>query len=103
MRDWVLGEVVSSGRSRLALTQLLHVIMNIETNKKTVLVRKPCKFHFINLAVAIAFHPSLLRYVHEFENLSPDIQAVFMEWLVAQEIWRRSVLGGSPNPEAIGI
>jgi predicted AAA+ superfamily ATPase len=110
VRDWVLGEVVSSGRSRLALTQLLHVIMNnvgnsvgfaklardgglanntvasgyieqlsdlllvmpswpIETNTKTVLMRKPCKFHFINLAVTIAFHPSSLRYVHEFENL----------------------------------
>jgi predicted AAA+ superfamily ATPase len=140
VRDWVLGEIVSTGRSRLALTQLLHVIMNnggnsvgfaklardgglayntvasgyieqlsdllsvmpswpIDTNKKTVLMRKPCKFHFINLAVAVAFHPSSLRYVHEFENLSPNIQGVFLEWLVAQEIWRRSVLGGSMNPE----
>ena len=26
-----------------------------------------------------------------------------MEWLVAQEIWRQSVLGGSSNPEAIGF
>jgi predicted AAA+ superfamily ATPase len=26
-----------------------------------------------------------------------------MEWLVAQEIWRRSVLGGQSNPEAIGF
>ncbi len=144
VRDWVLGEVVSSGRNRLSLTQLLHVIMNnggnavgfaklardgglanntvasgyieqlsdllsvmpawpIDTNKRTVLMRKPCKFHFINLAVAIVFHPSSLRYVHEFENLSPDIQGVFMEWLVAQEIWRRSVLGGQSNPEAIGF
>ncbi len=25
-----------------------------------------------------------------------------MEWLVAQEIWRRRVLGGSSNPEALG-
>jgi predicted AAA+ superfamily ATPase len=144
VRDWILGEVVSSGRSRLALTQLLHVIMDnggnsvgfaklardggianntvasgyieqlsdllsvmpswpIETNKKTVLMRKPCKFHFINLAAAIAFHPSSLRYVHEFERLPPSIQGVFMEWLVAQEIWRQSVLGGSSNPEAIGF
>jgi uncharacterized protein len=28
VRDWVLGEVVSSGRNRLSLTELLHVIMN---------------------------------------------------------------------------
>jgi predicted AAA+ superfamily ATPase len=144
VRDWVLGEIVSSGRNRLALTQLLHVIMNyggrpvgfaklaregglanntvasgyieqlsdllavmpswpIETNKKTVLMRKPCKFHFINLAVAIAFHPSALRHVHEFENLSPELQGTFIEWLVAQEIWRRSVLKGQANPEAMSF
>jgi predicted AAA+ superfamily ATPase len=66
-------------------------------------MRKPCKFHFINLAVAIAFHPSSLRYVHEFENLSPDTQGIFLEWLVAQEVWRRSVLGGQSNPEAIAF
>ncbi|MBI2336667.1 MAG: ATP-binding protein [Deltaproteobacteria bacterium] len=144
VRDWVLGEIVSSGRSRLALTQLLHVIMHyggkpvgfaklaregglanntvasgyieklsdllsvmpswpLEPNKKTLLMRKPCKFHFINLAVAIAFHPSSLRQVHEFENLSPELQGIFIEWLVAQEIWRRSVLTEQANPEAIGF
>ncbi|MFH1653507.1 MAG: AAA family ATPase [Pseudomonadota bacterium] len=144
VRDWVLGEVVSSGRSRIALTQLLHVIMNyggspvgfaklaregglanntvasgyieqlsdllsllpswpIETNKKMILMRKPCKFHFINLAVAIAFHPSALKQVHEFENLSPDLQGTFIEWLVAQELWRNSVLSGQENPEAISF
>jgi predicted AAA+ superfamily ATPase len=144
VRDWVLGEVVSSGRNRLALTQILHVLMNsggrpvgfaklareaglanntvasgyieklsdllsvlpswpIETNKKTILMRKPCKFHFINLAVAVAFHPSSLRYVHEFENLAAGMQGTFVEWLVAQEIWRRSVLAGGHNPEAIAF
>ena len=97
VRGWVLGEVVSSGRHRLSLTQLLRVIVNnrgnalgfaklardgglanntvaggyieqlsdllsvmpsglIDTNKRTALMRKPCKFHFINLAVASAFH-----------------------------------------------
>jgi predicted AAA+ superfamily ATPase len=144
VRDWVLGEIVSSGRSRLALTQLLRVIMNyggssvgyaklaregglanntvasgyieqlsdllsvlpswpMEGSKKTLLMRKPCKFHFINMAVAIAFHPSSLRQTHEFENLPPPLQGIFIEWLVAQEIWRRSVLAGSENPEAISF
>ena len=142
VRDWVLGEIVSSGRNRIALTQLLHVIMNyggspvgfaklareaglanntvasgyieqlsdllsvlpswpVETNKKTVLMRKPCKFHFINLAVAVAFHPSAMRYVHEFEMLTPELQSAFFEWLVAQEVWRRSVLEGQSEPEKI--
>lgn len=144
VRDWVLGEVVSSGRSRFALTQLLHVIMSyggkpvgfaklaregglanntvasgyieqlsdllslmpswpVETSKRTVLMRKPCKFHFINLAVAVAFHPSSLRYVHEFENLSSELQGTFIEWLVAQEIWRRSILAGQADPETISF
>lgn len=144
IRDWVLGEVVSSGRSRLALIQLLHIIMNhggkpvgfaklaregglanntvasgyveqlsdllsvmpawpIETNSKTLLMRKPCKFHFVNLAVAVAFHPSALRHVHEFENLPPETQAAFLEWLIAQELWRRNVLAGKGDPEAIGF
>lgn len=144
VRDWVLGEIVSSGRSRLALTQLLHVIMNygghpvgfaklaregglanntvasgyieqlsdllaimpswpIETNKKTILMRKPCKFHFINLAVAIAFHPSSLRQVHEFEKLPSELQGIFIEWLVAQEIWRRGVLADQGRQEAISF
>lgn len=144
VRDWVLGEVISSGRSRLALTQLLHVMMNhggkpvgfaklaregglanntvasgyveqlsdllsllpswpIETNKRTVLMRKPCKFHFINLAVVVAFHPSSLRHVHEFENLPAESQGMFIEWLVAQEIWRRSVLAGEGEPESMSF
>lgn len=144
VRDWVLGEVVSTGRNRLALTQLLQVMMNyggkpvgfaklaregglanntvaggyieqlsdllsvlpswpIETNKKTVLMRKPCKFHFINTAVAIAFHPSSLRHVHEFETLSPELQGSFIEWLIAQEIWRRGALEGQMEPENINF
>lgn len=144
MRDWVVGEVVSTGRSRLALNQLLRVIMNyggspvgfaklaregglanntvasgyveqlsdllsllpswpIEMNKKTILMRKPCKFHFINLAVAVAFHPSSLRHVHEFENLKPELQGMFIEWLVAQELWRCAVLDGNANPENLSF
>ncbi|MCK4794145.1 MAG: ATP-binding protein [Desulfobacteraceae bacterium] len=144
VRDWILGDIVSSGRSRLSITQLFHVIMNyggkpvgfaklaregglanntvasgyierlsdllsvmpswpIDTNKRTLLMRKPCKFHFINLAAAVAFHPSSLRHVHEFENLPPKVQGFFMEWFVAQEIWRRTVLTGKEDPESIGF
>lgn len=143
VRDWILGAVVSSGRSRLSITQLLHVIMQhagspvgfaklaregglanntvasgymeqlsdllsilpswpIDTNRRTLSMRKPCKFHFINLAAAVTFHASALRHVHEFSQLSPAVQGAFTEWLVAQELWRRAVLSGTANPEAIG-
>lgn len=53
--------------------------------------------------MVIAFHPASLRRVHEFEDLSPQEQGVFIEWLVAQEIWRRAVLHQNKNPEAIGF
>ena len=66
-------------------------------------MRKPCKFQFINLAAVMSFHPAAPRYVHEFEALDPETQAKFMEWLVAQEIWRRSVLAGVYNPESLGF
>jgi uncharacterized protein len=142
-RDWVQGELVQSGRSRLALSQLMRVLFRYggqplgyaklareaglanntvasgyveqlsdllcvmpswawNSNDKTLQFRKPCKFHFINLASVVAFHPSAPRFVHEFDALPPEIQAQFLEWLVAQEIWRRSVLAGESDPEALG-
>ncbi|MBI4211969.1 MAG: ATP-binding protein [Deltaproteobacteria bacterium] len=143
-KDWIFGEIVASGRSRLALTQLLHVLMRFGGNpvgyakvareaglanntvasgyieqlsdllsvlpswswdhqKKVFLLRKPCKFHFINLGVVTALHPAGLRHVHEYEALPRESQAMLLEWLVAQEIWRRAVLAKSANPEAIGF
>ncbi|OGQ21286.1 MAG: hypothetical protein A3I05_06940 [Deltaproteobacteria bacterium RIFCSPLOWO2_02_FULL_44_10] len=144
MRDWILGEIVASGRSRLALTQLLHVIMRYggksvgyaklaregglanntvasgyieqlsdlltvlpswpwDHNTKTLSLRKPCKFHFVNLAAVSALHPAGLRHIHEYEALSPDLQGIFLEWLVAQELWRRAILANVENPEALGF
>jgi len=142
-RDWVTGEIVQSGRSRVSLSQLMHVLFRYggqpigyaklsreaglanntiaagyveqlsdllcvmpawawEPNNKTLQMRKPCKFHFINLAAVVAFHPSAPHYIHEFDALPPETQGQFLEWLVAQEIWRRSVLAGQSNPEALG-
>ncbi len=142
-RDWIYGEVISSGRSRLALSQLLQILFRYggqpvgyahlareaglanntvaagyveqlsdllsvlpawpwDPAAHTLQLRKRCKFHFINLAVVTALHPASLHYIHEFETLSPETQSVFLEWGVAQEIWRRSVLAGHQNPEAMG-
>lgn len=144
IRDWIYGEILATGRSRLAVSQLLHTLFQyggspvgyaklaresglanntvasgyieqlsdlfsvlpawpVETNRRTLLFRKPCKFHFINLAVAANFHPAQPRYIHEYEALSEKEQGMFLEWLVAQEIWRRSVLKGVENPEAFGF
>lgn len=144
IRDWIYGEVISSGRERFNLTNLLHVLFRYagspvgfaklsreaglanntvasgyieqltdllsvipswpwDHNKKLLQARKPCKFHFINMACAMAFHASNTRRVEEFDLLSAWEQAILLEWLVAQEIWRRSVLNLDENPEAIGF
>ncbi|HCU25689.1 MAG TPA: ATPase, partial [Deltaproteobacteria bacterium] len=142
-RDWILGEVIQSGRSRVFLSQLLRTLLKYggqpvgyaklsreaglanntvaagyieqlsdllcvmpswawDSNNKTLQLRKPCKFHFINLAAVVAFHPAALRSIHEFEMLPPEARGQFLEWMVAQEIWRRAVLAGDSNPEAVG-
>lgn len=141
-RDWVLGETVATGRSRLALSNLLGVIFRFGTNpvgfaklareaglanntvaagyieqlsdllclmpswpwdpgRRQPILRKPCKFHFINLAAAVAFHPKRLRTVADFQALDQSSQGQLTEWLVAQEVWRRSVLHAADNPERV--
>ncbi len=143
-RDWILGETVSSGRSRMLLTQVMHAVMKYggqsvgfaklareaglanntvasgyveqlsdllsllpswpwDPQRDILQLKKPCKFHFINLAAAVAFHPSSPRHVHEYEALDAKTQSIFLEWLVAQELWRSAVLAGTENPEAIGF
>jgi predicted AAA+ superfamily ATPase len=144
IRDWIYGEIVATGRSRLALNNLVQVFFKYggqpvgfaklsreaglanntvaagyveqlsdllcvlpswpwDPSSKTLQLRKPSKFNFINLAAAIALHPSSPRSVAEFESLHPEDQSMMIEWLVAQEIWRRSILGNALLPEAIGF
>jgi predicted AAA+ superfamily ATPase len=64
--------------------------------------RKPCKLPFVNLAAVTAWHPAALRYVHEFEALDAHTRGMLVEWLVAQELWRRAAWEGS-EPEALGF
>jgi hypothetical protein len=63
-----------------------------DSSRKILLANKPCKFHFINLAAAVAFHPNAIRHLHEFEAFPPEVKAEWLEWLVAQEVWRRTLL-----------
>lgn len=61
--------------------------------------RKPCKFHFCNTLVALAWHPAGVRSVEEFEGLPGAVKGAWMEWAVAQELWRRAAIGGEEFPE----
>lgn len=57
--------------------------------------RKPCKYVFINLLVALTWHPARPRSVSELKQLGQDLGPI-IEWTVAQEIWRRRCI---TNPE----
>lgn len=144
IRDWVLGEIIRSGRSRISFSNMMQCLFRWggaatgyaklareaglanntlaseyieqlsdllcvlpswpwDPQRKILQPMKPCKFQLINLAMAVAFHPAKLRAIHEFEALTPEDQGMFLEWLIAQELWRRAVLRGADNPEAIGF
>jgi predicted AAA+ superfamily ATPase len=83
------------------LADLMCVIPSwpLDVKTGTGVMRKPCKFPFINLSAAMAFHPRAPRNVWELERLPAEDTGVVMEWMVAQEVWRRKVLKGVDDPE----
>ncbi len=134
-RDWVEGELVKTGRSRISLNNILTTLFRFAGNpvgqaklaresalsnntiaanyvellndlgiispcypwdpqRNLVILRKPCKFHFTNLLVAVAYHPKQIRSIAEFERLTPEEQGAWIEWLVAQELLRQNALVG---------
>jgi len=72
-----------------------------DQHKRVLIRRKPAKFHFINLLAAVSFSPMRLRTVNQFRALSPVQQSPWLEWLVAQELWRRRALIGEEQPELL--
>lgn len=142
IRDWIVGEIVKSGRSRqflialmrtlfqqagsrtgylklaresgLAnntiaaeyveqLSDLLSVIPSSQwdADRDVPIQRKPAKFHFINLSVALSFSPDRMTRVEDFRRLSSQDQSKWMEWLVAQELVRRQAIAGAEAPETL--
>ena len=61
--------------------------------------RRPCKYHMINLLAAISWHPSRIRSIRDYNDLSPADQGYLLEWLVAQELWRQAAIQGEEIPE----
>jgi predicted AAA+ superfamily ATPase len=59
-----------------------------DLNRNISIFRKPCKYHFTNLLVALCWHPQKPRSIEELKNLGQDLGSIF-EWTVAQELWRR--------------
>ena len=46
------------------------------------------------MLVAVAYHPQRIRNIDDFLALPQTIQAIWYEWLVAQELLRRSAIVG---------
>jgi len=142
IRDWVIGEVVKSGRSRQFLIALMRTLFTQvgsrtgylklaresglanntiaseyieqlsdllavipshqwDADKDVPLQRKPAKFHFINLSVALAFSRNRMTHVDDFKSLPSREKSKWLEWLVAQELFRRQAIAGVDDPEAL--
>lgn len=65
-----------------------------DTDRKILILRKPCKYLFSNLLVAAAYHPAQPRSILDFNQLNENQQGIWHEWLVAQELLRRSAIKG---------
>lgn len=66
----------------------------IDLHRKNLILRKPCKYHFMNTLVATAYHPAQIRSPDDFANLSEKEQGIWYEWQVSQELQRRNALTG---------
>lgn len=94
------NNTVAAGYAEL-LTDLLCLAYGHawDAEKQVRIMRKPCKYHFINLLAAVAWHPARLRGPDDFTNMEPEEQGRWIEWLVAQELWRRAAIQGKEMPE----
>lgn len=72
-----------------------------DASRKGVQRRKPAKYPFINLLAAVAWDQSRMRTVDDFLALPAQRQGVWLEWLVAQELWRRAAIRGEEIPEEL--
>jgi predicted AAA+ superfamily ATPase len=74
-----------------------------DPERKILILRKPCKYHFTNLLVALAYHPARIRSLSDFKALPETTQGYWYEWLVAQELLRRTALKGDSPLEPLSF
>lgn len=72
-----------------------------DASRRIRLPRKPVKYPFINLLAAVAWHPLHPRSLEDWDRMSESTQAMFLEWAVGQEIWRRRAIRGEELPELL--
>jgi len=98
------NNTVASGYIDL-LSDLLTVAPSFawDSSRRMSITRKPCKYHFTNLLVAVAWDSMKMRSISDFQSLSPERQGYWLEWLVAQEVWRRAAIRGEEFPEVMNF
>ncbi|MBI4601729.1 MAG: ATP-binding protein [Planctomycetes bacterium] len=74
-----------------------------DSSRRMRLPRRPCKYPFINLLAAVAWHPEKIRRIDDLETLPPAAKGSLHEWVVAQEIWRRRAKAGEEMPEVLAF
>jgi len=72
-----------------------------DESRSATVPRRPAKFHFVNLLAAASWSLDRPRSAASFERLPEDDQGKWLEWLVAQELWRRRCIEGAQVPEAL--
>ncbi|MBI5139165.1 ATP-binding protein [Candidatus Nomurabacteria bacterium] len=77
----------------------LSTVYPIDGNKWRPIPKKAAKYHFINLLFATSFHPKKPRTMDEILTVFTGEKGCFFEWLVAQELWRRSSIANEDFPE----
>ncbi len=71
----------------------------LDANHLRPVPRKSSKYHFTNSLAVTALHSSQIRTVAELMQLPGEEKGKRMEWLVAQELWRRAAIAGEDTPE----
>ena len=120
---WVLRALAESGGMPLSLHKLAEVsglanntvaqgyidllkdlgclssTMRLESNKLKPLARKASKYHFTYLLVPITFSSQRVRTLDDFTAIPDHEKGRWIEWVIAQELWRRSAIAGEDAPE----
>jgi predicted AAA+ superfamily ATPase len=72
-----------------------------DESSRAELSRRPAKFPFVNLLAATVWAPEAPRTPADLDRLSPERQAVWHEWAVAQELFRTAAIRGEAEPERL--
>jgi predicted AAA+ superfamily ATPase len=69
--------------------------------RRSTQARRPAKYPFINLLAACAWSADRPRGTADFARLGAETQGRWLEWLVAQELWRQRCIRGEQIPELL--